>query len=426
MTMGERIQRRDDHRDRLAVSAYEDESPRPKYIRYQAFLDQAYICRSEGALPEAWQLLGENAHLSMSRYQRARTEYLSGEYCRMQELAVPASTRDEKRTLLMAAADHFRAGANAARLIPDWAMYAQLKSLESAACATGEVQALQRAFISAREALKAWRSLPFRNLTADVYFEFNLADTVAVRALNVSEFAEAIDALERAAVLLLRLRRGHDVDPHKYVNDDVFLHWDWANVYVTQGDNRSAFNRIVKARRNIGGLTNPINVGRLHCVVASIAIACAEELDAKSPTRGRLLKLAKAEIEQAYHCTSDCNDQNGFAMMLLADALWLGLSGRKRGRIKRLKEAHAIASTLQDPSLAELVRIGWGDEYAMRGDFVKAVECYRNAEASLARQRHADLARRARLRVDRLPPVVADSASETTVTPPSDGDISPN
>lgn len=424
--MDERLERQDDRRDRLSLSVCKDEPSHPDFASFQLVLDQAYRFKARGALADAWQLLGRKAHLSMSRYQTARTEYLSGEYCRSRELLVPESERGEKRALLVAAAEHFRLGAEAARQIPDWAMYAQLKSLESAACATGEVQAFQQAFESVREALKAWRILPFRNLTSDISFEFNLADALAVRALLVAEFDVAVDALERAAVLLHRLRGRHDGDRRKYINDDVLLHWDWAYVYMTQGDSRRAFHQILKARRNIGGLTNPINVGRLHCAVATIALACAEDDDPKSPTRGRLLKVAKDEIAFAYQSTRDHDDQNGIAMVMLTDALWLGMSGRKRGRIKLLNDAQAIASTQQDPSLTELVRIGWGDEYLIRGDFVKAAECYRTAEMSLTSQGHVDQARKARLRLDRLPPVVAPSVSETTTTPPPNGDISPN
>lgn len=281
--MDESVKGQADRRDRLSLSVCEDEPTHPDFASFQLVLDQAYRFNARGSLVDAWQLLGRKAHLSMSRYQRARTEYLSGEYCRSQELLLPESKRDEKRALLVEAAEHFRHGAEAARLIPDWAMYTQLKSLESAACATGEVQALQQAFESAREALKAWRILPFRNLTSDIQFEFNLADTLAVRALLVAEFDVAVDALERAAVLLHRRRRRHDGDPRKHVNDDVLLHWDWANVYMTQGDYRRVFHQILKARRNIGGLINTINVGRLHYVVAAIALACAEDYDPKPP-----------------------------------------------------------------------------------------------------------------------------------------------
>lgn len=426
VSLDEREERLNDRRDRLSLSVCDDEPWHPDCASFQLILDQAYSFKARGSLADAWRLLRRKAHLSMSHYQTARTEYLAGEYCRSQELLLPESERDEKRVLLVKAAEHFRLGAEAARLVPDWAMYAQLKSLESATCATGEVQANQQAFGSAREALAAWRSLPFRNLTSDIYFEFNLADTLALRAIRVAEFKVAIDALERAAVMLQRLRGLQDGDPHKYVNDDVLLHWDWANVYMTQGDYRGAFHQILKARRNIGGLTNTINVGRLHYVVAAIALACAEDYDPESPTRGRLLKVAKAEIALAYQSTRDHDDQIGIAMVLLADTLWMGLSGRKRGRIKLLNEAQAIASTLQDPSLTELVRIGWGDEYVLRGDFVKAAECYRAAEMSLASHGHVDQARKARLRLDRLPPVVAPSVSETTTTPPPNGDISPN
>lgn len=52
---------------------------------------------------------------------------------------------------------------------------------------------------------------------------------------------------------------------------------------MTQGDYRRVFHQILKARRNIGGLINTINVGRLHYVVAAIALACAEDYDPKPP-----------------------------------------------------------------------------------------------------------------------------------------------
>ncbi len=104
----------------------------------------------------------------MTPYQKVRVEYLIGEYYQSQNM-------------LYEAAEHFCRAAELAHQIPDLALYAQLKLMESHACTNDDHnRQLYRAFEAARDAWDAWRKLPSRNLTDDIHFEFVLADTVGV------------------------------------------------------------------------------------------------------------------------------------------------------------------------------------------------------------------------------------------------------
>ena len=63
--------------------------------------------------------------------------------------------------MLGEAAEHFRRAAELAKQIPDLALYAQLKHMESLFCVRDDHnRQFYRAFVAARDAWNAWRKLP--------------------------------------------------------------------------------------------------------------------------------------------------------------------------------------------------------------------------------------------------------------------------
>lgn len=396
-----------------------DEPSLPELLDFQRILDRAYVHYKNGKLYNAYLLLTKPAtrRLRASYYQVARAEYLIGRYFAARSAArdkvkrkQPSSTSinkieippQEKRSLLAEAADHYCRGAAAAKQIPDWALYAQLKSNESAVCMSVDPKQLRRAYHAAVEALEAWRKLPIRDLAEDDHFEFSLADAVGLRAQIVAEDKIAMDALERAEDLLNDLSARRDIDTKRIANSAVFLDWDWAVIYKAQGNYRGAFKRILQCRKKSRDLANPINGGRLHRFIAVIAMACADDGGIAEYSKARLLNAAERAIGDAFQHTQRRDDEQGYALICLADARCLALINVRENRIAKIQEAEAIAQKLNDTALLGQVGIAWGDEYACQGKKKQARECYEAVIAEMSKFDFLELARFAQQRLKRL------------------------
>lgn len=406
-----------DRRDRLAYSWCADEPSLPELLDYQRILDKAYEHKGKGRLDLAYAILTKAAgkRLLVSYYQIARTEYLLGEYFREKDertgvkrrgKSSPPSARIKYKTQkpppLAQAADHFCRGAVAARLIPDWALYAQLKFMESNVCIGVDPKQLRRSFAAAAEALNAWRKLPVRHLAVDDHFEFRLADSVGIRGEVVGEDIIATDALERAAVLLQRLRNYPDANAERYANDAIWLDWDWAVLDLTKGNPRVAFRRALRTRRKGRDLFNPCDRVRLARFIATIAMDCVEVGGLEDYSRKRLLNVADAETREAYGFLRECNDEPVRALVLLTEARLLGMVQMDEGRVAKIMEAGRIAETLHDVALQGQVDIAWGDEYRFQGKKTQARKCYQQALVNMTKADLIELARIAQLRLDRL------------------------
>jgi hypothetical protein len=325
-------------------------------------------------------------------YQKVRIEHLIGKYYQSQNM-------------LGDAAEHFRRAAELALKIPDLALYAQLKLMESHACTNDDHnRQFYRAFEAARDAWNAWRKLPSRDLTDDIHFEFELADTLGVSAVRVAEFQAAADSMVQAAILLLKLQGRPDVRADQYTNDDLFLHWDWAAVSMGIGDYRQAFRRIVQTRNRGRDLLKPINRGRLNWLIAVIAMGCAEQGGIEDHLMGRLLVIADKAIVTAYAelCQPGVDDPGGMMLTLLAEAKLQGMLKRPNKRVENIKKAEAIAATLNDPVASGQVDLAWGDEYAFQGKRREAKVYYHKVEKEMTEVGFLELARMAQQRIDRL------------------------
>jgi hypothetical protein len=398
-------------RDRLSESSFPDE-PLAGYEAYQEALHQAYNLKQQGELSGARELLERerDQDLPKSPYQEARTEYIFALECRARaELGNHADEQDQ-RSPLGEAADHYALAAEAAKKARDWALAAQLKSFESAARYGDVPHQFLGAFAASRDALNAWQLLPDTGDTVDLTYEFALAEDVGVKAQFVAETQIAVDALERAAILLCRLRDRHDVDAQQFANDDVYLYWDWALLGQTLGHYRLAFANTLKTRRKGRVLVRPINEGRLQYLIASIANDCAEEGEVSGYSRKRLLNVAESAIHEALELTQARKDRSGYALVLLAEAKWMGLKHITDGRFAKIEEAERIAIGEDDQMLLlGQVEIARGDEYAFqnmtrRSDrkMQLAKEWYEKAERRLTALEALNLARLARRRLDRL------------------------
>jgi hypothetical protein len=380
-----------DRRDRLEHPMCADEPSRPEFLDFQPILYEMYA------------FLDQNKRLRLSPYQKVRVEYLFGWYY-------------EAQKFLGEAADHYRRGAKVAQQIPDWALCAQLKHMESRACTVVDHdKQYYRAFEAARGAWEAWRKLPYRDLTEDVRFEFTLADTVGVTAIRVAEYQVAVDSMERAGVLLHRLQGRPDVNVKHYANDDLFLTWDWVTLYMGMGDYRQAFKRILQTRRKAKDLLDPINRARLQWFIAFIALGCAEQGPVKGFTRRRLLVVAGTAIDGAYEELRKCDDKGGNLLALLAEAKLLGLLRITGERTDKIKQAEVLAHALDDPVAMGQVNIAWGDEFVFQGNKRRAREFYRKVERDMTQVGFLELARVAQQRIARLSkPIRTKSSKEVT------------
>lgn len=398
-----------ERRNRLEQAEFPDE-PHEGFEAYQAILNRAYELKNQGEFGDARSLLEQNQRLRQSPYQRARTEFIFAEERKEQDrLGIRVSQLSQQSTL-SAAAEHYSRASEAAKQVFHWALFAQLKSMESYVLYGDVPHQFSRAFQAARVALKAWRLLPDHDRTDDLKTEFRLAEDLGVKAQFVAEDIDAVDALEKAALALHRLQGRHDVDAQTFANGDLHLFWDWALLYQTLGHYRLAFAHALKTRRKGKDLVNPIDPGRLQYLIASIANDCVELGGVGDYSRNRLLNAAEAAIHEAYALTQKHEDRAGYALTLLADAKWMGLKRIADGRIARIEQAEKIASERGDDMIHGFVEIAWGDEYAFQNlarraawKVEKAREWYYKAEERFAALEALNYARQARRRRERLP-----------------------
>ena len=389
-----------DRRDRMDLPFCEDEPSLPGTRRYQRVIDHGYRLLNQQKEYEK----KEKEHKEGQRrrkpkkpplptlYQQVRIEHLIGKYYQSQNM-------------LIEAAEHFRRAAELAKQIPDLALYAQLKLMESHACANDDHnRQFYRAFEAASDAWDAWRKLPARNLTDDIHFAFELADTLGISAVRVAEFQAAVDSMVQASILLLKLQGRPDVRADQYTNDDLFLHWDWATVSMGIGDYRQAFRRIVQTRNRGRDLLKPINRARLERLIAVIAMGCAEQGGIEEHLIGRLLVIADKAITAAYVelRQPDVDDPGGMMLTLLAEAKLQGMLKRPDKRVENIKKAEVIAATLNDPVASGQVDLAWGDEYAFQGKRREAKVFYHKVDKEMTEVGFLELALIAQQRLDRL------------------------
>lgn len=408
-----------DRRDRLDYASCADE-PSADQV-YQLILDAAYAHKNKKRrkLGKVYRLLMRNQHLSMSPYQRIRTEYLFGEYYReldreLDNRGVLEAEREDDP--LGQAVDHYCRAAEIAAEIADGALVAQLKALESRFCYGSHPtrRRYRRAFEAAKAALDAWMALPRRDVTSDMTFAFALGDAVGLRGQLVAEDAEAIRGLEYAALMLYQLRDRPDLDAAQFANDDLFLDWDWAVLYHSAGLHRLAFRKARATKKKGDVLFTIQNRARFQCFVARIMLACVEAGEVGDYSRARLMAAASSALAEAKHWWQVGKDQGkedraAYAMILLAAAKWLALNHETDGRMPLIEEAEAIATARADILLMGQVEIAWGDEFAVqhlvrpaRKKLEAAEKHYRDAIAMFEDVEVFSLARVARLRLELL------------------------
>ncbi len=365
-----------DRRDRLNFASCADE-PSADPV-YHPILDAAYAhkYKKRRKLGKVYRLLTRNKHLSMSPYQRVRTEYLTAEYYleldrELDKRGVPEAAREDDP--LGQAADHYRRAAEIASAIGDGALVAQLKALESRACYGSHAtrRRYRRAFESAKAALDAWMALPRRDVTSDMTFGFRLGDSLGVCGQMVAEVADAVRGLEYAAWMLHELQGRADCNPAQFANDDLFLDWDWAVLYYSARQYRHAFKKARETRKKGDVLFTIQNRARFQCFIGRIMLACVEEGEVGDYSRARLMAAASAALVEAKHWwqvgkAQGREDRAAYAMILLAAAKWLTLNNETDGRIPRIEEAEAIAMAQADILLLGQVETAWGDELAQQ------------------------------------------------------------
>ena len=405
-------------RDRLdhAFCTGEPENPDPAF---QLILDQAYVLKNESKISEVVLLLAEHTHLPKLPYQEARSQFLLGQHCEaledeLEKRNAPYSERDQD--FPGQAADHYARGAEIARRIPDKPLFAQFKELESKALYYSHPRRkrYRRAFEAAKEALDVWGRLPRRKIATDMAFGFKLGDLLGLTAGVIGEDAEAVRGLDYAAHRLFDLQHRPDADPAQYANDELFLDWDWAYLFYTMGHYRHAFKVALRARKKGRDLFTAQNRARFQWLIASIMLACAEEGGVGDYSYNRLMAASDKALDEAYAwAEKGKEDRTTFAMILLVEAKWMGLSRNPRttsqDRIEKIKETQTIASACDDILLLGQAEIAWGDEYAFQNAShptkrrkEAAKERYMNAIEMLEDVEALSLARIARLRLERL------------------------
>ncbi len=180
------------------------------------------------------------------------------------------------------AAEHYDQGSQYAQQIPDWALVAQLKKFESDMCygSNPHRKRYVRAFRASRHALanwRKWRKLSGNDSTANVNFEFLLADDLGVRALAVAEDDDAVHGLERDAILLTVLQNRDDFPATTYANYEFFLDWNWAALHHSMGNYEFAFFRALQARGKAINSSTLRNYGRVNALIAEIALDAVDQ-----------------------------------------------------------------------------------------------------------------------------------------------------
>jgi hypothetical protein len=402
---------------RLLLSRLPDEPFGDKYREYQRILDKAYVYNEEGRLDVACQLLEQRMDLPMLPYQIVRANYLHGKYAEALDAALGATDPLVSEDHLGKAAEYYAQAADVARRIPDWELAARLKKIESDMCygSNPTRKRYVRAFAASKDAVdywRAWRELSHCNSTDDVHFEFRLAEDLGVRALMVAADDDAVDALERAAILLLTLRDRADFDPAKYKDYDLYLDWNWAVLHHSMGNYALALKRALLARDKAASASTMFNFGRANSFIAEIALDAVEgEVEWHGYRSKRQLIVAEKAIPKARKAADEFPDAAGQVLAMLVHARWLRHTQWRDDRLAVFEEIQrrALAIEHTDPILFGRVEIAWGDEYAYRnkvkrssGSVQEARKRYQQAERRLTEVEALGLARVAHKRLVRL------------------------
>lgn len=402
---------------RLLRSRLPDEPLGDKYREYQRILDKAYIYNEEGRLDVACQLLEQCIDLPMLPYQIVRANYLCGKYAEALDAALGSATPFEGEDHLGKAAEYYAQAADVARSIPDWELAARLKKIESDMCYGSKPirKRYVRAFAASKDAFddwRAWREISHCDSTDDVHFEFRLAEDLSVRALMVAADDVAVDALERAAILLMTLRDRTDFDPALYKDYDLYLDWNWAALHHSMGKYALALKRALLARDKAAGASTMLNFGRANAFIAEIALDAVDgKIEWRGYRRKRQLIVAEQAIPKARMAADERSDAAGQVLALLVYARWLRHTQWRGDRLPVFEEIRrrALAIEHTDPILFGRVEIACGDEYAYRnkvtrsrGSIQEARKLYQQAERRLTEVEALGMARVAHKRLVRL------------------------
>lgn len=379
-------------RDHLDNSRCHEEDFEEQHQAYQDRLDKAYRLMNEDKLDEARQLLEQPAGgLPTTPYQLLRTEYVRGRCYEVLDRRNVALEDHPEGDLIGIAADCYARAAAIAEQIPDLALVAQFRSYESARCyrSSPYSRRYRRAFSAAQAALDAWNACQNHDssheyrATADLHFQYDLADDVGVTGQMVTEDGAAVDALEQAAVTLLILRDRDDRDENRYRIAELFLDWNWAALYHSMGKYDRAIEKALAARETAKIARNKTrdtqdkallashirNFGRINALIAEIALDCLDyNVTWEGYTTQRLLNVAEGASYDTKDAAEASGDEPGRILALLVNARWLGRTQWRDERFPMLDKAEQSATALLpiDPITMGRVEIGRGDEYAYR------------------------------------------------------------
>lgn len=402
-----------DIRDRLYHSRCNDEPMCAKWQDFQTILDEAYELkeRPDNGIVDAYHLLERTTHGPMSQYQEIRSDYLNGEYFRYRDRIATDHDHDAlAQDPLGLAIERYAHGARIAEEIGDRAILAEMKLFESRGCRGSKPHRARygRAYTTASTAFDAWKLLSNRDLAADLEVQFDLADTLALCAIDVGEYKKAYKILDSAALTLFTLRDREDCNRARCLELELFLDWDRAILYHSMGYFLLAFAHLHPLRERIDDLDRPINRVRLPRAIAEIALDYAEIIessDRMSYSRPRLLSLADTETRRALNNIHAVDDRLGFAMTRLTQARWSGMAkfDSVTVRTRFIDEARSIAEERNNVALEARVDIALGDDHAIEQKFAKARTYYKTAEERMRAIGYVDMANSARRRLGRLP-----------------------
>jgi len=249
-------------------------------------------------------------------------------------------------------------------------------------------------------------------------YGFILGDALGVYGQAVAQDGDAVGGLDYAAQKLFDLHDRPDLDAQRYANDELFLDWGWTFLYYTMGHYRQAFQAALRTRRKGRDLFKTQNRARFQWLIASIMLECAEEGGVGDFSYNRLMAASDKALDEGYVWIEKGKeegreDRATYAMLLLAEAKWMGMSKYPRvppkERIAKIEKAQRIATERDDILLLGQVETAWGDEYAFQyaahptqEGKEAAAEHYRAAIAMLEGVEAFSLARIARRRLARL------------------------
>ena len=132
---------------------------------------------------------------------------------------------------------------------------------------------------------------------------------------------------------------------------------------------------------------SPAAQGRIHTVVADIALDLAEDSVAGTPYAARtaFLKLAAPYVRRGVHLAREGADASGEALALLTRARYDRLSDHQVDRLRSINVVVRLARALQDAPLSSQAYVALGKELAAQGwDVAIQINCYDKGQQALA------------------------------------------